>query len=440
MAAAAGLNEERIVRRLALSRGVTFFGGNASFWALSAILYQQSLSPTLVAAAALASFSVPAALSPIAGLLGDHFDRRRVMVASELSGAIVFAVMAVVSAPAALLGLRVLASVAAAPLVPTTSAALPSLVADEKLDEANASLSKAGTAGCLIGTAVAGLMLATVGGSWVFALNTITFLISACLILATKGDFRPARSEREGGMLSAGFSFLRHHATLRPVTIAYGIIFLGVGITLPAEIVVATDFGAGSIGYAGLVFLWGIGMLAGAAAGERWSSRSRQVIVLALADGAVAAGFLAVSVAPIFAVALLGMAFGGLGEGLWQVAQNSLIQRRTPDGVRSRVLAGSEAAMQGGIAIGLLVSGFIIGTLGASGAFAVAAGAAGSATLLLLAFGLRTAADPDVTPPNSRLAEARDGTPRRNPDGAPFSPGSGRRPVSPTPAEVTSTP
>lgn len=97
--------------------------------------------------------------------------------------------------------------------------------------------------------------------------------------------------------------------------------------------------------------------------------------------------------------------------------------------------------MQGGIAVGLLVSGFIIGRLGASGAFAAAAGAAGAATLLLMTFGLHTAADPDATPPpDSRLAEARDGTQRRIPDGAPLSPRSGRRPVPPAPAELTSTP
>jgi hypothetical protein len=96
--------------------------------------------------------------------------------------------------------------------------------------------------------------------------------------------------------------------------------------------------------------------------------------------------------------------------------------------------------MQGGIAVGLLLSGFIIGTLGASGAFALAAGAAGSATMLLLVFGLRTAADLDVTPPNSRLAEARDGTRRRMLDGAPLSPVSGRRPVPTAPAELTPTP
>jgi len=308
------------------------------------------------------------------------------MVTSELVGAVVFLALATVASPVALLGLRVLASVAAAPLVPTTSAVLPSLIADKKLDEANAALSKAGTAGCLIGTAVAGLMLATVGGSWVFVLNAVTFLVSACLILATKGDFRPARSQREH--LAAGFSFLRGHPTLWPVTIAYGIIFLGVGITLPGEIVVATDFDTGSLGFAGLVFLWGVGMIFGATVGG-CLSQPQKVLVLGFAAGVVGAGFVAVSVAPIFAVALLGMAIGGFGEGLWQPTQNTLIQQCTPDDVRSRVFAGSEAAMQGGIALGLLASGFTIDAGGASAAFGMAAGAAGIATMVLILLGLR---------------------------------------------------
>src|ERR1700750_2964076 len=137
----------RAVQRLAISRAVTFAGGSGAFWALSVILYVQTHSATLVAAAALASFSVPALLSPVAGLLGDHFDRRRVMALSELAGALCFGLMTLFTAPAALLGLRVLASAAAAPLVPATSAVLPSLVPDEKLEWANGALSKAGTGG-----------------------------------------------------------------------------------------------------------------------------------------------------------------------------------------------------------------------------------------------------------------------------------------------------
>lgn len=409
--------EDRAIRRLALSRGVTYAGGNGAFWALSAILYQQSHSPTLVAAAALASFSVPAALSPLAGALGDHFDRKRVMVCSELAGAACFLGMAVVAAPAALLSLRVLASVASAPLVPATSAALPKLVADRKLERANSALSKAGTAGALVGPAIAGVMLATVGGGSVFALNAITFLISALLIASTKGNFRPSLASR--GQLGAGFTFLSRDDVLRSVSLAYCLAFVGVGVSVPAEIVIATDFGAGSIGYGALIVLWGIGAIFGAMAGERLSGHPKQIIVLAFAAGGLAAGFVTVTLAPVLTAVLLGMAIGGLGDGLWEVAQNSLIQRCTPDGVRSRVLAGNEAMMQGGIALGLLASGLVIGATGAVGAFAVAAGAAGIAATFLLILSLRVeAAGLDSTKQAiSRLAESREGTRVREPDG-----------------------
>jgi MFS family permease len=373
------------VPRLAISRAVSFAGGGAAFWALSAVIYEMTHSATLVAVAALASFSVPALLSPIAGLLGDHHDRKRVMIASEIAGALCFLGLALASSPAALLGLRVLAAVVWAPMDPALKAALPSLVAPDKLDRANAAISKAGTAGVLIGPAVAGLMLASVGASFVFLLNALTFLVSAGLIISLKGDFRPKFSER--GRLAAGYAFLKAHPVLRPVTVAYGVAFVGVGVSIPAEIVLATEFGVGTLGYAGLVCLWGVGSLLGAVVANRLQNHPRRVLVIGVSALAVAAGFFTVTAAPIFAVALLGMGIGGIGEGLWEVSQASLVQRVTPDGVRSRVFAGSDAVMQVGIAVGLLVSGLVTAKAGATGAFAVAGAASLVAALILLGRG-----------------------------------------------------
>lgn len=375
------------VRKLAFSRGVTYAGGNAAFWALSAILYEQTHSVTLVAAAALASFSVPAAISPLAGLLGDHRDRRSVMIGSELAGAVCFLAMAgATGSPAALLGLRVLASIAWAPMEPASNAALPSLVPEDDLDRANATITKAGIAGCLIGSAVAGVMLATVAASFVFLLNTITFFISAAVIYSIRGDFRPRPAHRE--RMAAGFAFLRRHNVLRPVILAYAVTFIGIGVSIPAEIVVADEFGAGYIGYAALFTLWGVGGLIGASAGNRLKHQPQKVKVIAAASLAIAGGLSAVSVAPVFAIALLGMAAGGVGEGLWDVTQTSLTQRVTPDGIRGRVFAASNAAMQASIAVGLLVSGAVTATIGASGAFAVAGAAAAAATVILLLQGV----------------------------------------------------
>lgn len=385
---------EVVIRRLALARGITYSGGNAAFWALSAILYQTTSSPILVAAAALASFSVPAALSPLAGWLGDHFDRKQVMVGSELAGAITFVAMACVGSPAALLGLRVLASAASAPLVPATSAALPRLVPGRRLKEANGALSKAGTAGALIGPAAAGILLTSVGGSWVFVLNAITFLISAGLILSVKADFRPQPTKRGG--IATGFTFLRRNAALRTMTTAYAVSFIGVGITVPAEIVLASEFGVESLGYAALICLWGIGALLGASLAEHFGAVHRQMALLGAAAMALSFGFLTVSSAPLFVLVLLGMASAGTGSGLWEVAQTSFIQHVTPDELRSRVLAGSEALMQGGIAIGLLGSSVVTTAAGASGAFAVAGAASLAAACILLLRGFKAGATPQA--------------------------------------------
>jgi MFS family permease len=370
------------VRRLAFSRCVTYAGGSAAFWALSAILYGQTHSAAIVAAAALASFSVPAALSPLAGLLGDHHDRKKVMLASELGGAVCFLALALASgSPVALLVIRVMASVAYAPLVPVTNAALPALVGTDNLDRANVAISKAGIAGALLGPAVAGLMLVTAGAAVVFLLNAVTFLISAAVIFSVNGDFRPSHSRR--GELAAGFTFLRNHRLLQHLTTAYGIAFVGIGVSIPAEVVLAADFGAGSLGYAGLVSLWGIGSLVGASLAKHFAADPRRVLLVAIAALMIAIGFLAVSVAPVFAIALIGMAIGGVGEGWWDVTQTTLMQRVTPDGIRARVFAGSQAVMQIGIAIGLLASGLVTATLGASGAFGVAAAGSAIATLVL---------------------------------------------------------
>lgn len=60
------------LRRLALSRAVTYAGGSSAYIALLSILYERTRSPTLMAAGAFASFAVPALVSPAIGWVGDR--------------------------------------------------------------------------------------------------------------------------------------------------------------------------------------------------------------------------------------------------------------------------------------------------------------------------------------------------------------------------------
>jgi MFS family permease len=390
-----GTPPREAVNRIALARAITFSGGNAAFIALLVLLYRETDSASMVALGALASFAVPALASPIAGWIGDRFDRKNVMVASEILGAICFFLMAAFpSSPSMLIALRVAASLAAAPLLAATAAALPRIVGSEdRLPTANAKLAAAGISGGLVGPLIAaGLMVASGAGS-VFLFNTITFLFSAALLITIHADFRPHREDdgEKGPLrqLVAGFGYLGRHQLLRAVTLAYGTIFVGVGLTVPAEVAISTDFGVGSTGFAGLSCVFALGGIAGTRLASQGLSRIAlgPPLILAAAAGALAVGFLTIGFASVFILALAGMALAGAADGIWLVAHENVVQRVTPDAIRSRVFAASEAVYLAGISVGLIGAGGLIAAVGGAGAFRI--GAVGSilAGLLLASAG-----------------------------------------------------
>ncbi len=229
------------------------------------------------------------------------------MVASELLGAACFLLMAAfTSFPVELLILRVVASLAAAPLMSATAAALPGVVGSRgQLPAANAKLAAAGISGGLVGPLIAAVLILISGPASVFLFNTVTFLISAVLLIAIDADFRPNRADGEKGRLAefaAGFRYLGKHQLLRPVTLAYGIIFVGVGLTAPAEVSLSADFGVGSTGFAALCCLFALGGIAGTRFASRDLLRMTEgpTAILAAASGAFAVGFLMIGFAPGF--------------------------------------------------------------------------------------------------------------------------------------------
>jgi MFS family permease len=380
------------VNRIAFSRAISFSGGNAAYIALLFILYRETNSASVVALGALASFAVPALASPVVGWLGDRFDRRQVMVTSEILGAACFLLSAAVtSSPAELLILRVLASLAAAPLMSSTAAALPGVVRSrDELPAANTNLAVAGISGGVVGPLIAAGLIAVSGPGSVFLFNAVTFLISAALLISIDADFRPSRGDKDGRGLSdlaAGFRYLGHHRLLRPVTVAYGIVFIGVGLTAPAEVALSRDFGVGATGFAVLTCVFALGGIAGARLAGRGLVRLsiEPISMLVAASGALTIGFLLVGLAPVFMVVLAGMAVAGAADGVWTVAHENLVQRVTPDEIRSRVFAGGEAVYQGGISVGTIGAGGLIAAFGAAGTFRVGAVGSVVACVVLLA-------------------------------------------------------
>ncbi len=271
-----------------------------------------------------------------------------------------------------------------------TAAALPGLVGPaEKLPAANAKLAAAGITGGLVGPLIAAVLMLMSGPRLVFVFNTVTFVISAALLFTISADFRPRRNRQgaagRGSELAAGFRYLGCNHLLRPVTIAYVVLFVGVGLTAPAEVALSVGFGVGATGYAALSCVFALGGIAGTWLGSRGLMRLTvdPIAVLAAASMVDGIGFLTVGVAPVFGLALVGMAVAGTAYGLWMVAHENLVQTVTPDAIRSRVFAGSEAVYLGGLSLGLIMAGAAISTFGAASTFQISSLTAILGSLLL---------------------------------------------------------
>jgi MFS family permease len=116
----------------------------------------------------------------------------------------------------------------------------------------------------------------------------------------------------------------------------------------------------------------------------------------------MATGFAVIGVASWFVMVLFGMAFAGVAEGAGSVAEQGIVQRRTPDAVRSRVIAASEAALLIAFAASFAVAAPIIHVFGVQGTYVIAAAASVAAAAILVPAmrGLVVAAevDGDVEP------------------------------------------
>jgi MFS family permease len=317
------------------------------------------------------------------------------MVISEAVAALCYAGMAFVSTPVALIGFAFAAAVAELPFFSASRAAIPNLVErDEDISWANSLVMLGVHAGIAIGPVIGGVLLGVVGNpSWVFAINAVTFVISLGLTLlvrgscqearATTGDETSAQEPTEHAGLAAGIRFLFADRVLRRLSIAYLIFLLGMGIGMVADAPLATAFGAGGTGYGLLIAAWGTGSVVGALAGRWMTARTEPMWLVGGTFGISAAAF-AVGFAPAFPLILISLLAMGTADGLAIVAENGIMQRRTPDAVRSRVTAAFEAVLSIGLAVAYLAAGPILRVVEPQSAYRIGGATALIAAVLLV--------------------------------------------------------
>jgi MFS family permease len=358
------------VHRLSIGRMLSVAGGEVAFVALMALVFGRTHSAIWGSAALLAVVGTYGVAAPFAGMLGDRFDRRVVMICSDTAGALVNVALVFVHAPTFLIALAALGAAAQSPYLSASQAAIPNLVPGDQLVWANAVRSRASNVGFMLGPVAGGVLVATVGGSYAFAFNAVTLAASAALAWSVAGSFSQRSGEKLRGGIGVGFRFLWNDRVLRWITGAWVLILAGVGALLVSEFPLAELFHSGSLGYGLLISSWGAGTLLGSVFAARGVRRSTY---WSLIVGTVGLSVMLGSVAliPFLWMVCVTQLIGGIFDTFVNVAEETVRQQRTPDELRSRVFAAGEAIVWIAMSASIAVGGPLIEAAGPRAAYAV---------------------------------------------------------------------
>jgi len=310
--------------------------------ALLVVVYAESGSPILLGIVGAARILPYVLLSVPAGMVADRFDRRMVLLVTDVArGALMLVLAAAVALEASTIVIVAVAIVAACFSTffgPAIGALLPMLVDERDLGPANAAWATLDNVAFIIGPAVAGILLATAGLEAAFLLNAASFAVVAVVLwrLPAARPSAPVESADAPKQADGGWrGLVRPLAGPFIVDSTTSLVGGGVGVL---TVVIAVDvLAAGDAGTGYLNAAIGVGgVVAGIASGTLLARRLEVPLALGGLVGGIGLAWLAV--AGDLLVAMLAIGVGVAGLLLLDVVNTTLIQRVVPDELRGRAM------------------------------------------------------------------------------------------------------
>ena len=352
----------------------------------------------LVGVAGFIKMAPGALIAPFAAPLVDRYPREKIMAASDLSRALLFALAAVAVAtdmpPVVVLVLVALTSLGGAVFEPARAALMPSLVErPEQLTAANAVGSGVNSTGYFLGPALGGLLLVATSVQAVFAATAATLVFSAVNVLslrprhtespvlAAAGEPGAAEGAAEASTASGLVAEVREGFAIvardRGVSLLMTVFFLQTLIAGAVSVIVVVlalqqlAVGQAWVGY--LEAASGIGALVGAVLVAQYFTRLR--LSSATLAGLVLWGIPLLLVAFVDAklAALAAMVLIGIGDTAIDVSGITLLQRVVPEALLGRVFGLLETVLIAGLALGALLAPLLIAVAGFTTAVAIIA-------------------------------------------------------------------
>jgi MFS family permease len=299
-------------------------------------------SGLVLAASILPGFLV----APIAGPMADRFNRRSLMIGSDVVRVFLALGMLLVDSPETTwIGIACLTGISTfgAIFYPASGASLPNLVADDELAAANTLMSASWGTMLAIGAALGGWVATYLGRDTAFIINAASFVFSALLIVRIKGNFSaPGTVKRESKTgFREGIAYARSDPRILALLATKGGFGLGVGVVALLPILATDVFKSGDQGIGLLFAARGLGALFGPFGAVKLVGTSNRKLLTALGWAMALYGlaYLAVSTSPALGLAAALAVIAHLGGGAQWVLSSYGLQRLAPDYVRGRILS-----------------------------------------------------------------------------------------------------
>lgn len=287
--------------------------------------------------------------SPVAGVLVDRLDRRRLMIVCDLARAVLVLGFLLVGNEDQIWLLFVLLAATAsfgAAFEPAASAALPNVVDERDLSTANALSGSLWGTMLAVGGALGGVVAGVFGRDVAIVVDSVSFVLSAVLIVRVRRSFserRPApehrASVREDTVETLRYA-RRDHRVLALLAVKFGWGIAG-GVLVLLPLLAIDRFDSGEIGLGMLMMARGVGALIGPFVGRAVVGPQDRKLFGAI-GGALAVfgiGYAMLGLAPALVFAMAAVLVAHVGGGAQWTLSSYGLQRIVPDRIRGRIFA-----------------------------------------------------------------------------------------------------
>jgi MFS family permease len=331
---------------------------------------------------AAAQFGPVLIIGAFAGLVADRSDKRRLLLWVQtfaMFQSFALAALAFTGDPPilAIYGVALLGGIATAFDSPARRSFVVEIVPEQDMTNAVSLNSALMTGARVVGPAMAGLLVTTVGFGWAFALDGVSYLavLVALLMMDPKQIRRAPITPRGKGQVRDGLRYARTIPELWVPLVMMAVIgTLSYNLQTVIPLFATRDMGGSEVTFTLLMSVVSVGALIGALAAARRTSVDITIVSWAAVVFGVAMGLLTVS--PDLALAFVSSALLGLASTTFMTTSTAIVQIRSDPSMRGRVLALQAIVFLGSTPIGAPIVGYVSQHYGARYGLAIGAVAA----------------------------------------------------------------